>query len=59
MIVGSQPRNALDVDHLAAEGITCILNLQQVPTSCGDCLHVRWLGFYRFCCPPPSQELPA
>ena len=30
MIVGSQPRNALDVDHLAAEGVTTILNLQQV-----------------------------
>lgn len=30
MIVGSQPRNAPDVDALAAEGVGVILNLQQV-----------------------------
>ncbi|EFN51916.1 hypothetical protein CHLNCDRAFT_27385 [Chlorella variabilis] len=29
VIVGSQPRNALDVDALAAEGVGVILNLQQ------------------------------
>ena len=39
MIVGSQPRNALDVDHLAAEGVTTILNLQQVRV-CFCCLCV-------------------
>ena len=39
MIVGSQPRNALDVDHLAAEGVTTILNLQQVRL-CFFCLSV-------------------
>ena len=30
LVVGSQPRNALDVDHLADEGVDVILNLQQV-----------------------------
>ncbi|PSC67308.1 phosphoglucan phosphatase chloroplastic [Micractinium conductrix] len=29
LVVGSQPRNALDVDHLADEGVDVILNLQQ------------------------------
>lgn len=30
MVVGSQPRHAADVDQLKAEGVTHILNLQQV-----------------------------
>ena len=30
VIVGSQPRNALDVEQLAAEGVNVILSLQQV-----------------------------